>query len=262
MRRTVRRRAAGTLAACLIGGSAAASFGCSLPQPPCSDASSCPCPSAPADGPAPHLVFAMREGDQTAAAALQRLAANPQAVRTLLQLRDVPLVQLETYDELGQLRDHGSFALGGVGTSALRAEADAKLEAQCLQRAATTLSATPQPGEPGNLLRALPQAGALAAGPGSRPGGAVLATGFGLSVIEQTPVAKIDLTSAASRDHATAELGRVGLLPDSPSSTPVYFLDPGAGVANGIAASDITEWVDSSLCPALSTACRTVKVLP
>lgn len=175
-----------------------------------------------------------------------------------LGLDGKPTVILATYDDTGALHEVGSFNLEGQGDSAIRKDADAKLQAACLTQAAAKI---PTDGRGANLLRALAGATSLAEARGEN-GAAVLAFGLSRSSVEGRAFDQIELGSLEARSHLIDELTRVGIL-SRPEPVAVTFMDPDEGIASGITAGFINKFAEDQLCAAVATDfCQRLEVFP
>jgi hypothetical protein len=173
----------------------------------------------------------------------------------LLGLDDAPLVVMATADAVGDLDLIGQYDLNGEGSSRGQIEDNATFQGACLDAAVEGL---PGGGEPGDLLRALPDAIAEAER-GSPDEAAVVVVGFGHSkVAGQPPIAEWDLTTESAREHAAAILVDLGMVPKT--KVPVVFVDPGDGLEPGVDA-DVAAFVEDQLCPVIGPKCTAARAI-
>lgn len=227
-------------------------------QQPCSGGSvSCQSPCASSQQASGPLITVIAPGtSDSLTRTANALANDPKSVTASLHLSGTPTVDLETYDASGALTSHGIFNLNGSGRSHRAAQADAKTQAACLLETVQALG--PRSARP-DLIRALPKATQLASAGGSK-GAAVLAFGLGISHIDQTPLAKVDLTDAAARTKVVSTLTNNNLL-GTPTTVPVAFIDPGEAVPNAIVANNLATFAGNELCRAVSVTCSAPLVL-
>lgn len=172
------------------------------------------------------------------------------------------IVTLATFDAAGQVHEHGSFNLGGVGRDRARRDRNADEQAECLAAAAEQFVAAAATSEaPANLLRALPTAAELAAARGNKRS-AVVIHGFGRTDNDGFVVAETDFATPEARATVLATLNQVDVVPDlSRYDLSVVFVAPSEGVTSAVGAAAITTFV-GELCPTLNaTSCTAVEVL-